>query len=119
MGTLALDPRGMQDGIWQALLTGSEKLPEVFVRLGDRAMPDVRVDALPGDASAWILSVPVPSDCLSTGVQTFVVSEAAGAELGQFSVVIPDPDATGLEAEVALLRAEVEMLKRALRRHLG
>jgi hypothetical protein len=51
-------------------------------------------------------------------VQTFLVREAgSGATLGHFTIVAGVPLEADLRAEVDLLRAELDMLKKAFRRH--
>lgn len=69
-------------------------------------------------AGRWTVSVPIPAALLSDGVQTFVVREAGtGATLGHFSIVAGAPLEADLRAEIDLLRAELDMLKKAFRRH--
>ena len=69
-------------------------------------------------AGRWTVSVAIPAALLSDGVQTFVVREAGtGATLGHFSIVAGAPLEADLRAEIDLLRAELDMLKKAFRRH--
>ncbi len=69
-------------------------------------------------AGRWPVSVAIPAGCLSDGVQTFLVREAgSGATLGHFTIVAGVPLEADLRAEVDLLRAELDMLKKAFRRH--
>ncbi|WP_413874911.1 hypothetical protein [Albidovulum sp.] len=69
-------------------------------------------------AGRWPVSVAIPAGCLSDGVQTFLVREAGtGATLGHFTIVAGAPLDSDLRAEIDLLRAELDMLKKAFRRH--
>jgi len=72
----------------------------------------------PEDARRYLLRVPIPVELLSEGVQTFVISERATAErLAAFTIITGQPMDEDFRAEVELLRAELDMLKRAFRRH--
>lgn len=66
----------------------------------------------------WRISVPIPADRIADGVQTFVIRErASDTVLGSFSLIAGDALAEDIRAELTLLRAELDMLKRAFRRH--
>ena len=66
----------------------------------------------------WLVSVPIPADRISDGVQTFVIRDRRAEEvLASFSIVAGDALAEGIRAELSLVRAELDMLKRAFRRH--
>jgi len=66
----------------------------------------------------WLVSVPIPADRISDGVQTFVIRDRRGEEvLASFSIVAGDALAEDIRAELSLVRAELDMLKRAFRRH--
>ena len=66
----------------------------------------------------WRVSVPIPLDRIADGVQTFVIRDRnADVLLGSFSIVAGDALAEDIRAEMSLLRAELDMLKKAFRRH--
>jgi len=66
----------------------------------------------------WNVKVPVPADRIADGVQTFVIRDHRTEHvLGSFSIVAGDALAEDIRAEMSLLRAELDMLKRAFRRH--
>ena len=106
-------------GRWQADLVSpsAEEAPAVEVWHQDTRLEGVSV----GAASApgrWPVSVPIPAGLLSDGVQTFLVREAgSGAVIGHFTIVAGTPLEADLRAEIDLLRAELDLLKRAFRRH--
>jgi hypothetical protein len=76
--------------------------------------------AMTGRPGDWFLRLPVPADRLDDGVQTFLLRDRDGGQtLGHFSIVAGLPLEADLRAEIDLLRAELDLLKRVFRRHLG
>jgi len=66
----------------------------------------------------WMVRVPIPVDRIADGVQTFVIRDRReDMLLGSFSIVAGDALAEDIRAEMSLLRAELDMLKKAFRRH--
>jgi len=64
------------------------------------------------------VKVPVPASAISDGVQTFVISDGdTGDVLNTFSILAGDAIGEDMRAEMDLLRAELDLLKRAFRRH--
>ena len=105
-------------GIWEGVLTGQTKPPEVEVVLLEAALPGVTVTAIPDLPGTWAIRVPIPADVLNDGVQTFLIRDrATGDTLTHFSIITGVAMEDDLRAEVDLLRAELDMLKRAFRRH--
>lgn len=104
-------------GRWEAELAAPGKAaPAVEVWHLDQPLDGVTVTAA-GD-SRWFVSVPVPAELLSDGVQTFLVRDGAtGDRLGQFTIVTGVPLEDDIRAELDLLRAELDMLKKAFRCH--
>jgi hypothetical protein len=107
-------------GLWEGELTASEaKLqPDVVVTHLDRPLKGVALTEIPGRTGAWQLRIAIPADLLSDGVQTVLISETrSGARLGAFTIISGEPLEDDIRAEVDLLRAELDLLKRAFRRH--
>ncbi|MBU2963777.1 hypothetical protein KO516_23695 [Citreicella sp. C3M06] len=108
------------EGIWQGLLvarTADAPPPEVMVTLQDAPVRGVTVSqsTTPG---RWALEVPVPVQAVGDGVQTFLILDAmSGEKLDSFTLIAGEAAGDDLRAEMALLRAELDMLKRAFRRH--
>ncbi|MEP2030308.1 MAG: hypothetical protein ABJI96_16540 [Paracoccaceae bacterium] len=113
------DPRIMQ-GVWEGTLTptaGHSGPPEVLVTHLDQTIDAVEITE-GTDGLHWLLRVQIPIDVISDGMQTFVITNAeSGDRLGQFHLVAGEPLRDDFRAEVDLLRAELDMLKRAFRRH--
>ena len=120
MSDLQLTKIRFRNGVWEgqisnAPLTGAR--PEITVLFQDQPVEGVRLDE--GQAGGeWAVSVPIPPAAVADGVQTFVIFDAAGSSrLGDFTLIAGEAVADDLRAEVELLRAELDMLKRAFRRH--
>jgi hypothetical protein len=78
----------------------------------------VAVTSVPDRPSEWAVRVPIPAEALTEGVQTFVIRDVATEEkLTHFTIITGVAMEEDLRAEVDLLRAELDMLKRAFRRH--
>ncbi len=108
-----LTPIRLENGIWQGHLQ-AETEPTIEVHYLGQVLGDVRLT--PSDGG-WTLSVPVPVAALSDGVHCFVIVDTMTAQkLGDFTIISGTPAADDLRAEVELLRAELDMLKRAFRR---
>ena len=119
MSELTLTKIRFRHGIWEGRVTGADRgaQPAVKVLHMDKPVPGVALDAAPDDAG-WDLKVPVPRDAIADGVQTFVIVDSANdSKLGDFTLVVGDAATDDLRGEVELLRAELDMLKRAFRRH--
>ncbi len=107
----------LRAGVWTGELVGD--IPQdIHVRHEGKALEGVTINALQERGSHRI-SVPIPANLISDGVQTFVVQDGTGHTLTHFSILAGDVLAHDLRAEVALLRAELDMLKQAFRRHCG
>lgn len=102
-------------GNWEAVILADTK-PEIEVSHLERPLPGLTVE--PQQGNRWRLSLPIPAELLSDGVQTFLVAQkGSGTRVGQFTIVTGVPLEDDIRAEVDLLRAELDMLKRAFRRH--
>lgn len=121
MTDITLEKRRLHGGIWEAVLSlpeDSSGIPRIEVTHLDTAVEGVSLTEVPGAPNAWLLRVPVPPAALSDGVQTFLVRDTDDdARLGSFTIVTGQPLEDDLRAEIGLLRAELDMLKRAFRRH--
>ncbi|MEI2684961.1 MAG: hypothetical protein V9G14_00850 [Cypionkella sp.] len=103
-------------GVWEGVLSGPTELPVLDVSLLGESLAGVSVAAIDGRAGDWLVRVPIPAEVLSEGVQTFLIR--SGAEtLAHFTVITGVAMEDDMRAEVDLLRAELDMLKRAFRRH--
>ena len=120
MSDLTLTKIRFRNGIWEGQIShaaASGARPEITVMFRDQPVREVKLAA--GQAGGeWTVAVPVPAEALADGVQTFVIFDAADStRLGDFTLIAGEAAADDLRAEVELLRAELDMLKRAFRRH--
>ncbi|MGK7752684.1 MULTISPECIES: hypothetical protein [unclassified Roseovarius] len=118
MQELTLTKTRLFEGVWEGVITGAgDRRPDVSVTHLQDTIAGVEVIEKP-EEQAWVLRVPIPADRIADGVQTFLISDTGtGAALGSFSIVSGDALAYDIRAEVTLLREELDMLKRAFRRH--
>ena len=120
MSNLTLNKTRFRNGLWEGRIEGKPTYggrPMVEVRLQDEVLDDVTLSE--GDqAGIWNISIPVPIHAIGEGVQTFVVfDKMEETKLGDFSLIGGEPANDDMRAEIELLRAELDMLKRAFRRH--
>ncbi len=105
-----------EDGLWQGHLQ-AETEPKIEVRYLGEPLEKFSLSRADG---GWDLSIQLPISALSEGVHCFVIVDTATTnKLGDITVIAGTPAADNLRAEVELLRAELDMLKRAFRRICG
>jgi hypothetical protein len=117
MADMTLTKTSLIAGVWQGVLTGhSDDLPpDLQVTHQDRVLTGIEIHP---EAGGWTVLVPIPAGLIADGVQSFVISDAGtGTVLTSFAIVAGDALAEDIRAEMDLLRAELDMLKRAFRRH--
>ena len=103
-------------GMWEGFLE-APSLPELRLRHRDQALPPPEAERDEA-ARGWRVRFRLPVERLSDGIETFVIEDAAtGEALAHETIVAGEAAGAGLASEVALLRAELDMLKRAFRRH--
>jgi hypothetical protein len=108
------------EGVWEGLLVAeipNAPPPEVAVTVLDKPVRGV-VMSDAGEPGRWVIEVPVPLEAVGEGVKTFLIRDSASQEvLEKFTLIAGDVLGDDIRAEVDLLRAELDMLKRAFRRH--
>jgi len=110
----------LRAGVWEGVLSGTEAapVPVLEVVLLERALPGVTVTPRDGAPGEWAVRVPIPAEALTDGVQTFLIRDPRRDEtLAHFTIITGVAMEDDMRAEVDLLRAELDMLKRAFRRH--
>ena len=119
MSRLTLTPTALREGIWQGHLTQSgSETPQIEATYQGQPVLDVKLEALDDKTNEWTLKIPVPGEAISDGVQLIVISDGAtGDRIGQITLIAGDTADEDVRAEVELLRAELDTLKRAFRRH--
>ncbi len=118
MTELSLAGSRIRAGIWEGVLTGGAMTPKVEVLHLERPLEGVRVSDFSGHPGQWTIQMPIPVQALNDGVQTFVVYDTVtGTKLGHFTVLMGEVLENDIRTELDLLRAELDLLKRAFRRH--
>jgi hypothetical protein len=113
---LSLTKIGLRAGVWQGRLIGPSAA-QVEVRHGDVTL-DIEIQ--PDGDNAWVLSVPMPPGLLGEGINTFLIRDRdTGGEIGGFAIAIAECGDDDLRADLKLLRAELDLLKQAFRRHVS
>lgn len=118
MSDLTLTPIRLRNGTWEAQIRGeSRDRPQIHVTLHGETVDSVELSQDPTEGG-WLLKVRIPPESITDGVQTFMVRDGADdSKLGTFSLIAGEAAGEDLRAEVDLLREELDMLKRAFRRH--
>ncbi len=118
MSTLKLSKTRMRQGVWQGIVTQTGTgVPQIEVSHQNHILADV---TLTRDEAAghWVLTIPIPPDAIADGVQTLIIRDKiADAKIGHVTLLAGDDLDDDIRAEMDLLRAELDMLKRAFRRH--
>ncbi len=108
----------VQAGVWRGLLQAKGTIRPVRVAHQGQDLPDVSIAPVPEQGpDLWQVHVPIPAALLSDGVQSFLVLGDGDTVLARFTLIVGVPAEQDLIAEVALLRAELDLLKRAFRAH--
>lgn len=114
---MKLDAGRIAGGVWEGTLSGAAATPVIEALHAGRGIDGVEVKPLPGKAAAYVVRVPIPAWALNDGVQTFVL-QSGGETLAQFTLIAGQPLDEDIRAEMSLLRAELDLLKRAFQRHV-
>ncbi|WP_370229266.1 hypothetical protein [Cognatishimia sp.] len=119
MSTYTLTKTRLFEGVWDGVLTSKSSdgiAPTIEVTLLEKLLDHVTL--IENGDNRWILRIPIPSTAIADGVHTFLIREkSSGETLESFSIIAGEAVAEDIRAEMDLLRAELDMLKRAFRRH--
>lgn len=119
MANMTLEKARIHAGIWEGVLTSPvDAAPAIQVMHHAQEVSGVEVATLDGQSGQFSVRVPIPAALLADGIQTFVIQDkATGQTLDSFVIVTGEPLQADIRAEMDLLRSELDMLKRAFRRH--
>lgn len=120
MSNLKLTKTRLFEGVWEGFLTSASMdnlQPELEVTHLNE--PVLGLDLIEDrDNGHWVVRIPIPVDVLSDGVHTFLIRDKRSGEvLDSFAILAGAALSDDIRAEVTLLREELDMLKRAFRRH--
>ncbi|MGB5871919.1 MAG: hypothetical protein WBH04_17150 [Albidovulum sp.] len=119
MRKLSLIESKINAGFWQGLVLQEPPgagLPQIAISHLGEVLENLEIAAAKG--GAWAVSVAIPPRVLCDGLQVFLLCDLQSDEVfGHFSILTGAAVAEDSLAEIALLRAEVDMLKKAFRSH--
>ena len=122
---MQFDSHGLKGGLWRGRLTHPQGAPaRITLILNGEIMAEGRMTADGEDAS--LVEVDLPHEVLSEGMQTLLLRADAGDAgseahpdatlLARMPLLAGRPLDEDLTAEITALRAELELVKRELRR---
>lgn len=121
MNEISLVKIRIKEGYWEGILTlesAEAVAPQITVTHLETPLSDVTLVDQVGTPGEWLLKIAIPANLISDGVHTFLIKEKSNGELlGDFSIVAGEPLSQDIRTEMNLLREELDMLKRAFRRH--
>lgn len=95
---------------------GGDGAPELRFEAGETVLAAPRVSA---DAEGWVFALELPGALLDEGARSVLIFDAAAdVQIGQFALSVGEALAEDLRAQVAQLRAELDLLKAAFRREM-
>lgn len=118
MTTLTLTKTKMREGLWEGVITQSDdSVPQVEVLHQGKPIDGVALTR-DGTDGNWVLQFKIPAAAISEGMQTLVICDKVTmTKIGAVMLMAGEALGDDMRAEVDLLRAELDMLKRAFRRH--
>ena len=117
---MQLDKIDFINGIWRGLLTVAQgsASPTLRVELNGALVEDTTITDGPSECE-WIINIPIPRHAIGDGVYTYTIFiDNDTVPIASFCMTAGRAMEYDLQAEVALLREELEILKRAFRRHI-
>lgn len=110
----------IQSGRYEALLTSENgaEVPRISATYLGRPLDGLTIEPSPDAKGSWFLSLEIPAEILADGIQTILLMDLDSDEtLDSFTIITGEPVQDDLRGEIDLLRAELNMLKKAFRRH--
>lgn len=118
MSDASLTQTRIRAGVWEGVLTSTPDMPALEVLLLEAVLPGLTVTQVAERPGDWAVRITIPAEVLNEGVQSFLIRDkVSGETLAHFTIITGVAMEDDMRAEVDLLRAELDMLKRAFRRH--
>jgi hypothetical protein len=122
MADVKLTKSSIRAGVWNGAavrVDGADgPVPALSAWHMERPLDGLAVTPVRDSPGLWEVSLDIPAGILADGVQTVLFRDDATEEtVDSFTLVTGEPLEQDIRAEVDLLRAELDMLKRAFRRH--
>jgi len=108
---------GVYEGVY-ASQNNETSPPSIILTYLGETLGDITAEPLDELEGTWQLRCNIPPEAISDGIQTFLLcNKDDDTVLDSFSIVAGEPLDDDLRNEINLLREELDMLKRAFRRH--
>ena len=121
MSDLTLTKTRIQAGVYEAVLKADVEgnyFPELQAFHLEKPVGELSLSEDAALDKTWLVRLTIPADVLTDGIQSFVIVDTkTEATLDSFTIITGEPLDDDIRAEVDLLRAELDMLKKAFRRH--
>lgn len=121
MSDFVVTKRRMIEARWEAVVSRAdgaaiEEPPKLAAVLDGKQLLGLTFQR--GEEGAWEMGVPIPAEAIADGIRTIVILDVETDDcLASISLLSGDALDEDLRVEVDLLRQELDMLKRAFRRH--
>jgi hypothetical protein len=106
-------------GRWEGRLTGPPGLHPPQIAATWRGAEIAEPHVVPLGEGRWTVAIQLPLALMSDGMQTVAIGPRDEEPLCLETLAFADPVDPDIRAQVEALRTEVELLKRAFRRHLA
>ena len=112
-----LTKKRILNSVYEGVYVG-KSAPDLELQFLGETVSEVHADILDSDEKSWLIRCNIPSGTISDGIQTFMICQRDSTiVLDSFSISSGEPLEDDLRNEINLLREELDMLKRAFRRH--
>lgn len=117
MTAIRITKTRLRSGVWEGLMDGADGQPDIAVTFLGRGIEGVELAGTDVEGR-FSIRIPLPQEMLSDGVHTALITASETDEtLEVITVIAGDALNEDIRSEVHLLRAELDMLKSAFRRH--
>ncbi|MEM0948266.1 MAG: hypothetical protein AAGK37_12720 [Pseudomonadota bacterium] len=121
MGSVTLSKTVLRAGVWYGLArrqgATDGTAPQLSAWHLEKKLDGFEVSSTPVGGQ-WEVRLPISTELLSDGVQTILIrDDETGEKVDTLTLIAGEPLGQDIRAELDLLRAELDMLKKAFRQH--
>jgi len=118
MAEITLTKTRLTAGRYEGVLACAGPPPVIEAVHMDRVLGHVELSEMDSHPGHHLAGYDIPATAISDGVQMITLRSAAdGAALDRITILAGEPLQQDIRGEMLLLREELELLKRAFRRH--
>jgi hypothetical protein len=115
---LTLTRSRVAGGVWEGILSGAKgEAPVVEAMVDGQSIAGLELARLPGKPARFAVRLPIPASVITEGVRTIHL-QSGGVVLAEITLILGERADDDTRAELALLRAELDLLRRAFQRHV-